>query len=91
MKAKYVTTGISFPDPELMARTKAEAKKRRWSFSSFVCWVLENYFSRHDADLITHSADGGSSDNHYKAKSLLFQKPTFALECLTAAAAGRDG
>lgn len=43
MSQKYKTVGVSFPraDLPLLAEAKAKAKAKRWSFSNYVCSLIE--------------------------------------------------
>jgi hypothetical protein len=45
MIKKYVTTGVSFPDPELLEMVKKAARDEGRSLSNFVCRVLEEHFA----------------------------------------------
>lgn len=40
---KYKTVGVSFPkaDLPLLAEAKAKAKAKRWSFSNYVCSLIQ--------------------------------------------------
>lgn len=40
-KKKYLTHGISWPDPELLARAQARAKRERRKFSDYVRGLIE--------------------------------------------------
>lgn len=77
MSQKYKTVGVSFPknDLPLLDAAKAKAKSRRWSFSNYVCSLIEADLQSQALELketssskILEAADRNSDQSNYKIR-----------------------